>query len=364
VGLAASLSVLAAPASLPAVAGASHAPARPPVIGHLAYLTNGGAIDMVDVRKNRALTGKQRIGPLQHSTTAHPVTISNFVASGDGNWVAWQEARTTTKSRFSTTLVLRNQTSGQVHSVVTHQAPVGFAGDRLLTNDRHVNRLVLTPAPHFVRVAGNFPITTYAHGVVDAHFNSNDTAARLRLTSIGGKHTVLHRYTDVGPPDFREISQGWVSSDGKHLVVERGDHQDFGGLGPSSVVDEFNLHGHHARTPLGHVGALHAEWRLGDVAFRGPKDHVWAVWHRVAQHGVRTALAHIVAGKWVISDHHDIDVAANLAGYLVVQPGKYVLQNPNDDFFARRATSGAAVVLRQAARFSSIKGTQYFWVSG
>jgi hypothetical protein len=175
---------------------------------------------------------------------------------------------------------------------------------------------------------------------------------------------VLHRYTDIGPPDFRETSQAWTSPDGKKLVVERGDHQDFGGLGPSSVVDEFDLHGSHARTTLGHVGALHAEWRLGDVAFRGPSDQVWAVWHRLGRHGVRTLLTHVKNGHWVVNDHRDIDVAANRAGYLLVQPGKYVLQNPNDNFYARRATSDAFVVNHQAARFSSIRGTQFLWVDG
>jgi hypothetical protein len=196
------------------------------------------------------------------------------------------------------------------------------------------------------------------------HLNSTDTAERLLLTSMSGHQTVLHRYTDIGAPDYRETSQAWVSSDGKKLVVERGDHQDFGGLGPSSVVDEYNLHGSHARTTLGHVGSLRAHWRLGDVAFRGPNDRVWAVWHALGRHGVRTVLTHVVGGHWVITGHHDIDVAANRAGYLVVQSGKYVLQNPNDNFYARHATGDVMVVHNGRARFSSVRGTQFFWVRG
>jgi hypothetical protein len=367
VGLAAGLAVLAAPAGLPAVAGASHAPDRRASVGHLAFLTNGGAIDLANVRPDKKVIGKVKIGPVQTSTTAHPVTVTvgSLVASGDGKWLAWQENRTTSSSRFSSTLVLRNQISGVVRTAKTNREPVGFAGDTLLSFNRHVVKVVVVGHTlKFVRVAGSFPITTYRHGVVDMHLNSTDTAERLLLTSMSGHRTVLHRYTDIGPPDYRETSQAWVSADGKKLVVERGDHQDFGGLGPSSVVDEYNLHGSHARTTLGHVGKLHAEWRLGDVGFRGANDRVWAVWHALGRHGVRTVLTHVVGGHWVINDHHDIDVAANRAGYLVVQSGKYVLQNPNDNFYARRATGDVMVVHRQGARFSSVRGTQFFWVQG
>jgi hypothetical protein len=261
-------------------------------------------------------------------------------------------------------LVLRHQTSGVVRTVRTHRFPIGFAGDRLLTFNRNVSRVVVGSALQFVRVAGSFPLTAYQHGVVDEQTNSGDTAERLMLTSFSGHQTLLHRYTDVGSPDFRETSQAWASPDGKKLVVERGDHQDFGGLGPSSVVDEFDLHGSHARTALGHVGALHAEWRVGDVTFRGPNDQVWAVWHRLARHGVRTVLAHVKHGHWVINDRHVIDAAANGAGYLLVQPGTYVLQNSNDNFYVRHATGDAFVVFHQAARFSTTKGTQFFWVDG
>jgi hypothetical protein len=361
------IGVLVGPAGLPAAAGTSTvttAPARAVSVGHLAFLTNGGAIDLVNVLANKRIVGKVQIGPVQPSTTAHPVTIDSIVASGDGRWLAWQENRTASASRFTATLVLRNQVSGVTRTVRTHQFPIGFAGDRLLVFNRHVARVVVGSPLTFVRVVGRIPLTAYRHGVVDMHVNSSDSAERLLLTSTSGHRTVLHRYTDIGPPDYRETSQAWVSQDGKKLVVERGDHQDFGGLGPSSVVDEFNLHGSHARTTLGHVGGLHAEWRLGDVAFRGANDQVWAVWHRLARHGVRTALTHVVHGHWVRNDQPDIDVAANRAGYLLVQPGKYVLQNPNDNFYASHATGHAFVVHHQAARFSGIRGTQFFWVKG
>jgi hypothetical protein len=321
---------------------------------------------MAKVLADKKVVDKVKIGPVQPSTTAHPVTVTvgSLVASGDGKWLAWQEGRTTNSSRFSETLVLRNQISGVVRTARTNREPVGFAGDTLLTFNRHVVKVVVGSPLKFVRVAGGFPITTYRHGVVDVHLNSTDTAERLLLTSMSGHRTVLHRYTDIGAPDYRETSQAWVSSDGKKLVVERGDHQDFGGLGPSSVVDEYNLHSHHARTTLGHVGRPGAHWRLGDVAFRGPNDRVWAVWHALGRHGVRTVLTHVVGGHWVITGHHDIDVAANRAGYLVVQSGKYVLQNPNDNFYARHATGDVMVVHNGRARFSSVRGTQFFWVRG
>jgi hypothetical protein len=364
VGLVAGLSLLAVPAPLSVAATTSASSARAASIGHLAFLTNGGAIDTVEVHAGGATSDRQQIGPVQASTSSHPVTIADFVASGDGRWLAWQEARTTTKSRFTTTLVLRNEVSGTVHTARTGRFPVGFAGDSLLTFNRHVNRVVLSPSLHFVRVAGSFPITTYAHGVLDASINDANTAERLRLTTMAGHHTVLHRYTDIGPPDFRETSQAWVSGDGSRLVVERGDHQDFGGLGLSSVADEFRLHGAHARTQLGHLGSLHGEWRVGDVAFRGHADTVWAAWHALGRHGVKTSVADFANGHWVTLRHHAIDVAADRAGDLVVQPGGYRLQNPNDDFFVRHASSQALLMRHGSSHGLGIKGTQFFWVKG
>jgi hypothetical protein len=367
-GLAIGMSVVAGSAAVSAGvdAGLGQPAADVPAasVGHLAFLTNRGTMDLANVLADRKVVGTVQIGPVQPSTSAHRVTIDSPVASGDGKWLAWQENRATSQSRFSSTLVLRNQASGRVRTVRTHSFPVGFAGDRLLTFNRHVTRVVVGSPLRFVRVAGSFPLTAYRNGVVDQRTNSGDTAARLLLTSLSGHRTVLHRYTDVGSPDFRELSQAWVSPDGQKLVVERGDHQDFGGLGPSSVADEFDLHGSHARTALGHVGGLHAEWRLGDVTFRGPNDQAWAVWHRLARHGVSTLLAHVKHGHWVVDDGHDIDVAANRAGYLLVQPGKYVLANPNDNFYVRHATHDGFVVHHQAARLSGVRGTQFFWVDG
>jgi hypothetical protein len=361
----ASLSVVAVPAATPAGAdpGPAHA-ARAASIGHLAYQTNSGDIDTVEVHADGSTSDRVKVGPVQASTSAHPVSIVSFVASGDGKWLAWQETRTTTASHFTTTLVLRNEMSGAVHTVRSGKFPVGFAGDSLLTfNNRHVFRVVVAPSLHFVRVAGGFPITTYRHGVVDASVNDGDTAEKLRLTSMSGHHTVLHRYTDIGPPDFRETSQAWVSSDGDRLVVERGDHQDFGGLGPSSVADEFDLHGSHARTTLGHVGRLHGEWRLGDVGFRGHSDAVWAAWHALGQHGVKTVIAHVSNGHWVTFMHGAIDVAASPSGNLVIQPGRYRLQNPDDNFFARHATHLATLVRHgSSSPLHGVKGTQFFWV--
>jgi hypothetical protein len=367
-GLVASLSVVAVPVAAPAGADAGQAYAahavRAASIGRLAYQTNRGAIDTVEVHADGLTSDRVKVGPVQASTTAHPVSIVDFVASGNGRFLAWQETKTTTASHFSTTLVLLNEVSGVVHTVRSGKFPVGFAGDSLLTfNNRHVFRVVLAPSPHFVRVAGGFPVTTYRHGVVDVSTNDADTAEKLRLTSMSGHHTMLHRYTDIGPPDFREISQAWVSQDGDRLVAERGDHQDFGGLGPSSVADEFTLHGSHARTKLGHVGALHGEWRLGDVGFRGHSDAVWAAWHALGRHGVKTVIAHVSQGHWVTFMSGAIDVAASSSGNLVVQPGRYRLQKPADNFYARHAT-GPATLVRHGASIPlhGVKGTQFFWM--
>jgi hypothetical protein len=364
VGLAVSCAALAMPAPVGAEPAVRHAQAASATIGHLAYQTNSGVIDLVTVHANGTTSGRRQIAPIQSSTSAHPVTVSNFVAAKDGSRLAWYESRVKTKHTFTTTLVLDNLVTSTITTVHTGVAPLGFAGHTLVGFGIHVQRLVLAPSPHFVRIHSNYPVTTYAHGVVDTLANSTDTSATLRLTTLSGQHTALHHYTDVSGPDYRDIEQGWTSSDGKKLVVERGNHQDFGGLGPSSLVDEFGLHGSHHRTALGHYGTLAAAWRLHDVVFRGASDTVWAAFERLGTNGVVTAVAHYSGGTWHTLRSGAVEVAADTAGNLVVQPGKYTLENADANYYIPVATSSALLIRHGSTHALGVRGTQFFWVQG
>jgi hypothetical protein len=251
----------------------------------------------------------------------------------------------------------------------TGQFPLGFVQDTLVTTDGDRTReLELSPSPHLVKVPGvNDPLTTYPEGVVDAPltFPSSSTADHtdtLRLTTLTGTHTVLHRYHLSGT-DYRDVDEGFVSSDGKRLVVERGNHQDFGGLGPSSLADEFNLASGNTRTALGHYGSAAGQWRVATVSFQGPGDRIWAAWERAGRRKVYTVVAVHDATKWRRFAADAITVAGNTNGAVVIQPGKYVTLKPDDADAQRLVPTAEAVLLLAGKQYGmDVEGTAFVWV--
>jgi hypothetical protein len=140
---------------------------------------------------------------------------------------------------------------------------------------------------------------------------------------------VLQQY-DIGK-SYRNVTANTdaVSPDGEKLLIERGNHQDFDGLGPSSLFDTYSLGATHVRHQLGHYGSNAAQWRLVAATFVGPHDTPW-----LALHGgyIKTSSGYVVhgivvrysGGKWHDQSNNAIAVAGNAAGYVVVQPGKWV----------------------------------------
>ena len=362
------------------VAAASPSPGLPPelgagstVIGHLAFIANNQQVMEVEVEANGDTLGPHTVGPVTPIGSG-TTQVFDLMASGDGKWLAWEEQTVTKKPfRVRTVLVLRRQSTGHTIHLSTGQAPLGFAGDRLVTSSgTSTRRLVLTPSPRLVKVPvarTAFPLAAYRHGVVEDNSLLAPPGPKLRtdqlaLSSFGGKHRVLHNYV-LSPTNYRDVDAAWVSGDGRRLVVERGNHQDFDGLGPSSLADAFRLTGHHARSTLGHYGSAKAMWRVGGVSFAGHTDQVWAMWER----GTRTGATSVVAvrrhGMWARVANRGIAVAGNHAGDVVVQAGKFVSVGSGGAPEFRTVATGHAM-LHHGTKTVALKlaGTAFAWVAG
>lgn len=309
------------------------------------------------------------IGPVTQPTTTQLIQVDSLVSSSDGKWLAWNENVVTKKKTdgFNTYLrnfvVLRNELTGHTTSVPGHhQSPVGFAGDTLITASAHAKRLVLQPSPHLVRVHDGAQIhATYRHGVVDVAVpRSARVVEQLRLTSLSGRHRVLHTYPETA--NGRSIATTEVSGDGNALAVERGDHTDFGGVGPSSVVDVYRLSGSHQRVQLGHIGSAGAGWRVGTLSFSGADDEVWAAWYKAGTH-VQTRLEKYANGKWTRVDSGVITVAGNTTtGDVVYQPGHYRAVS-NELQFVPVAAATAVIIHRGHPQRLGLHGLEYAWVT-
>jgi hypothetical protein len=368
----ASIAVVAGLFAAPAV-GAS-APDRrlaPGVLtaGHVAFVSKSDRVELVTVKVTGHTSRPTRLGPVTKPPAHRTIQIQDFIASGDGNWLAWLEVIAKPNGEPTpgkAELILRDLTGHHVFLLRTNSFPIGFAGDQAVVSGAKTSRVVLQPSPHLVHVPGaQYATAAYPVGVVDVKSMSSppgpDRTDQLRLTAFDGTHTVVHDYR-LSPDDTRIPDLGFVSGDGNHLAVERGDHTDFGGIGPSSLVDEFSLRANNTRTTLGHYGTAKAAWRIGDISFARPSDRVWAVWERATTSGGATSVvAEHHRDGWVRIVPHGIAVAGNRDGYVVVQPGKYVFAS--DGLRVSRVPTTDALLLHDTStRVLGIEGSQFAWV--
>jgi hypothetical protein len=366
-------SLLTAPSAFAGVRDSTHPGVASPTIGRIAYLTKADAVKLAEVHANGGTSSVETIGPITPVAAKQTIQVLDLMASGDGTQIAWQEqvlkhikgGMLTVK----TVLVEYDVVDGLDVHLTTEQAPVGFAAaDQLVTsNGDSTKRLVRKPTPHLIAVKGSqFPLAAYSAGVIDTADLQAPPGPRqteqLRLTTFAGAHTVLHNYV-LAPTDYRFLDAAWVSGDGKHFVVERGNHQDFGGLGPSSLADEYALSGGHARSQLGHFGTLAAQWRVASVSYAGSSDAVWAVWERGTPAGATSVVAVHEGGKWVAVTDHGIAVAGNSSGYVISQPGKFVSIGSDAPAFNLVPTRHALLRHGGTSRALNAEGSAFVWVS-
>jgi hypothetical protein len=336
-------------------------------VGQLAFVTPGNKIHVVTVKLTGKTLHERAIGPITRPTGKESVAIYAFMASGDRNWLAWQESVTRPNGTQAgkPVLVLREMRPSNVYQIKTADFPLGFAGDTLVTAGSHTSTVDLTPTPHLTKVAGNsFPEAVYPNGLVDVKPLTSPpgpkSTQRLQLEPFDGKNQVLHNYV-LGPKNARIPETAYVSGDGRRLVVERGDHTDFGGIGPSSLVDAYSLKGTHTRSLLGHFGTAKAAWRVGDVSFAWPDDEVWAVWERATKHGAASAIAVHQHGTWRQILPQGIAVAGNDDGFVVAQAGKYTFAN--DGLQVTRRPIGDAILIHELVnKVMGIQGSAFAWV--
>jgi hypothetical protein len=371
------------PAYLAAVAGLAvtgvlapgaqvgHATVTGATVGHVAYVTAGGRVMAASVRLSGNSTRFAALGPVTTARHHHKVSVLGFSASGDGNWLGWLEVvtkRNGEPTNAKPTLVVRELKPDQVWVLRTTAYPVGFAGDQLVVYDGNgASVVVLQPTPHLEPVPNTrYPEAAYPQGVVQvvplADPPGPRHTERLELVTLAGDTTVLHDYV-MRRDDPRLPERAFVSPDGNKLAVERGDHTDFAGVGPTSVVDTYSLSsGSSVRIPTGHFGKRKAGWRVASISFAWPNDELWVVWERATKHGATSVVAVRQHGEWRSILPHGIAVAANSDGYVVAQTGKYQVRAGG--LRVTRVPTGDAVLLRdRSTRVMSIEGSAFAWIA-
>jgi hypothetical protein len=340
------------------------------VVGHLAYVAKNSTVYTVAVKGSGNTLGQSKIGPVSNPPPGRKLAIYGLTASSDGKYVAWQETVVKDNgepTRATPTLVLRGLRPSMVWSIKSGSFPLGFGSDdQLVVYGDRASVLVLTPTPHLEPVpGGRYPMAVYPDGVVENNPLRTPSGPKIteqiRLSSFTGERTTIHNY--VLSPSNPHIPEGaYVSPDGKRLIIERGDHTDFGGIGPSSAVDEFMLNGSRTRTKLGHFGTAKAMWRVGDVSFAWPNDEPWVVFQRATKAGAQTAIGVFQHGEWRKIVPRGIAVAASDDGFVAAQPGKYVFDA--DGLGITRVPTGDALLLHDTVtKVLGIQASALVWVA-
>jgi hypothetical protein len=318
------------------------AQAAPVPAGHLAFVTAAGALKVVAIKSNGRTSDPKKIAPVTKVGEPKVARVHDLVVSADKKWLAWSEGIFKPSKKYgelqtSARIVVRNMHSGKTTVLRSNQSPLGFAGSTLVTVGAYNKRLVKKPTPHLVRIPGDsYAVATWAKGIVDVKSSVPDNNKhvveidRLRLTTFDGHHTLLHTYK-VGR-QYRSAGANIdaVSPDGKKLLVELGNHQDFEGLGGSSNFDTYSMGPKHVRHQLGHYGTSKAKWRLSSATFVGPHNTPWLAIHSApkqsksgAYYVVRGYVVSYSHGRWTVQENQGIAVAGNSDGYVVVQNGEW-----------------------------------------
>lgn len=340
------------------------------VVGHIAYVAKNSNVYVVAVKGSGNTLGQSKIGPVSNPPPHRKLAIYGLTASSDGKFVAWQEdvvKRNGEPTGATPTLVLRGLQPSKVWSLKTASYPLGFGGaDQLVLYGDHASVLVLTPTPHLEPVpGGRYPVAVYPDGVVEnvplRTPPGPKITEQIRLSTFDGDRTTIHNYV-LSPQDPRIPEGAFVSPDGKRLIIELGDHTDFGGIGPSSAVDEFALNKSNARTRLGHFGTPKQMWRVGDVSFAWPNDEPWVVFERATKSGAQTAIGVYQHDEWREIVPRGIAVAGKSDGFVVAQPGRYVF-NPDGEGFQRVPVGDALLLHGTVTKVLGIQSSALAWVA-
>jgi hypothetical protein len=330
---------------------------------------------------------RAQLGPRQQPQPGVAVRTHAIQASGSGRWVAWAESSvayigrppaitahgfTSSDTTVTTTAFLLDRRSGKVTEIPAAGAPLAFAGEGLVLFDPFENVYTLVTPGRPNRVLQNMPdseddaIGAVPEGVVAIGWEDIGDSIQQRLDLVGYDGTVrtLRRFPRRATSMAGYI-QGWMSDDGTRFWIERGDHTDYCGVGPSSWLAIVTRGGALARPeipapppPSGVDVRAGQGMRLQNLRPAGPgSDSAYALWASCtlgpsgSYEQVYSGIYRLNAGKWSLVRKDAIAAAAvpsgtAATGGAVVQPGRIRLGPGEGGPAVYLEPSGNALLIR------------------
>lgn len=305
----------------------------------------------------------ERLGPRREPQPGVAVRVHSVQVSTDGRWVAWAESSvsytgspptldlfgfSSTGAAEVTTAFLLDRRSGKTTEIPALGAPFAFTGDGLVLQDStnrtyavvtpgRPNRTLLDWPESEDRAVGAVPGGLITIGNSDTEDGSLGNY-QVDLVAYGdGEVKTLHTFPH-GATGAAGYNRGWVSDEGQRIAIERGDHTDYCGIGPSSSLvlldGKGSLLGPEAAGPPIPASVPHSDWqhmRLQYVRFAG-SDSALALWtmctqgpNDAAARNPYSAVYRLRDGKWSLVRADMIAVAPAPSGGVLVQPGAFRL---------------------------------------
>jgi pimeloyl-ACP methyl ester carboxylesterase len=345
----------------------------------LSYITSSGQVELVTVHADGSLTDRRIIGPV--SSAASGVTVHALSASSDGKWLAWlEEPKTASDQGAPTTTVVVRSTDAVSPPLTGNVTPVigriGFTSDRVVAIEgAEAESSPLSSPLSFAKLAtpaitldvlnavsGGLLVLTSPPGG-----GAQSLTEEVTLVGSSGGAVTVHGFSSQSYAEPVLTSTNAVTRAGDELLLERGDHTDFCGVGPSSGALLVDLPGGAIR-PLGHPGTAAQQWRLESATFVGSSPvAVWATCSPagVVQYNEPPRVNTYISTRtgWQLIHQGAAIAAGSPTGALLVQPSQYVPvpQAPYPAFDV--APTGDAMLINGSEQHPmALRGVEFAWV--
>jgi hypothetical protein len=248
--------------SFPARTATVHSPAH----AQLAALDRLAIVTSKGVMLWSSATGLRRVGP--PLPTAQETTVSQLAWSPNGRYLAWLEGSVLTGNEQFVRLDTRTGTSATWQSGMD-VGPLSFSGNNLVTiYGSFLHLFQLGGAISSIALSVNSGLSaSYDDGFISLSILTNmDDPVQVWRDQVGGTTRQVGTLQPTG--SLSEYAQISASPDGRWIALERGDHTDVCGNGPSSRLIILNTTNRAVVSPQLPVPAR-TVWRFGTIMYSG-----------------------------------------------------------------------------------------------
>jgi hypothetical protein len=338
---------------------------------HLAVLTADRRLAIVPIDAGGRAGTPRFVAPRETSPPGRVTHVGFLKTSADGRLLAWAENSGPAGTGrpyagdFGFPDVMTTGATSYVMDVVTGTTtrwpglgvPYGFVHDDLVLRGSEAGPISVI---HDGRLASSIELpdtsplllTASTGGVLGYRAGTSGDADTVApwLDLVGYDGTVRPLMPLPAVKGFQSsYEQAWTSRDQTRALLEKGDHTDYCGVGPSSTLTTVDLPHRTIVRTIQSPGPAARQWRLLSYAYVTDDTGygLWVTCQTGISHRPSAAVYHLADGRWNRVVSGALAMAARDDQTVAVQQGKII---PLPDGVTAPAPSGTAFVLVHGVR--------------